>query len=98
VIGVVFATLPGMNARAQRLYEEALELSDEDRTKLGWELLASADVHAVRPPDEAWATEIERRIAEARAGRSRGIPVDDVIATLRAEVKTMGRHDKAVER
>ena len=65
--GRVFARMFHMNARAQRLYEEALELSDEERTKLGWALLASA-------PDDAWATEMERRITDARAGEAKASP------------------------
>ena len=92
------ARIWSMNARAKEIYAEALELSDEERTQLGWELLASAQVELMAPPDEAWATEIERRIANAKAGRSQGVAADEAIATLRAEMTTMGRRGQTVDR
>jgi putative addiction module component (TIGR02574 family) len=49
------------------LLHEALELPLDDRAKMAAELLESLD--AVEPEVEAaWAAEIERRVAAARAG------------------------------
>ena len=49
------------------LLSEALELPLDDRAKLAAELLESLD-EAEAGVEQAWALEIERRVAAARAG------------------------------
>ncbi|HXH38924.1 MAG TPA: addiction module protein [Thermoanaerobaculia bacterium] len=71
-----------MSRPIQALFEEASELPVQDRAELAGLLLESID----DPPDEgaedAWALEIERRMAEYRAGRVKTIPWSEVRARL----------------
>jgi len=55
-----------MTKDATRLLEDALRLRPEDRAQLAEELLASLD-KAEPEVESAWAAEIARRAAEARA-------------------------------
>ena len=55
-----------MTREASRLLEEALELSVDDRAKIAAELLASLDDEQ-EDVREAWAAEINRRLADADA-------------------------------
>jgi putative addiction module component (TIGR02574 family) len=72
-----------VNARAQKLLDEVLELPDEERDAFAAKLLERLDA----PPDtrtgEEWAVELERRAAEALAPSWRGRSWDEV----RAEVE-----------
>jgi putative addiction module component (TIGR02574 family) len=66
----------------EELYERAAELPPSDRAELAGLLLESIE----DPPDEgvedAWAAEIERRMADYRAGLVRTIPWSEVRAYL----------------
>jgi hypothetical protein len=55
-----------MTKDATRLLEDALRLRPEDRAQLAEELLASLD-ETEQDVELAWANEIARRAAEARA-------------------------------
>ena len=64
-----------MNRAIQELYERATELAPEDRAELAGLLLESLE-DGESPTEEvehAWAVEIERRMAEFRAGRVKTI-------------------------
>lgn len=39
----------------------------------------------------AWHAEIERRIAEFEAGKTKGIPAEEVIANIRALIASHGK-------
>jgi putative addiction module component (TIGR02574 family) len=71
-----------MTRAVEDLYEQASHLPAEDRAELAGKLLESIE----DPPDEgvedAWAAEIERRMAEYRAGRVKTIPWSEVRAHL----------------
>jgi putative addiction module component (TIGR02574 family) len=71
-----------MTREVEELYEQASQLPEEDRAELAGKLLESIE----EPPDEgveeAWAAEIERRIADYRAGRVKTIPWSEVRAHL----------------
>jgi len=56
-----------MARRTHELLAEALELPLEERAKMAAELLASLDA-VESDVEEAWAHEIEKRVAAARAG------------------------------
>lgn len=60
---------------------EALALSPEDRAALADHLLASLATE--QEVEEAWAVEIERRIAEIESGRMAMVPVEVVVARAR---------------
>ena len=64
---------------------QALRLNPEERAQLADRLIAS--LFQDKEVEEAWATEVERRIEEIEAGRSKLIPAADAIARARAAVK-----------
>ena len=63
------------------LEAQALLLSPQDRAVLADHLLASLSTE--QEVEEAWATEIERRIAEIESGRMPLVPVEQAIARAR---------------
>lgn len=70
-------------ARAVReLYAEASELNPSERAELAGLLLESIDEPIDDGVEEAWAIEIERRMAEYRAGRVKTTPWSEVRARL----------------
>ena len=74
-----------MSSRLKDLEAEALKLSPEERAQLADRLLASlSEDPAV---EEAWAAEVERRIAAIESGRSKHVPAAEAIARARAALK-----------
>ena len=71
-----------MSHAVHELYEKASQLSADDRAELAGLLLESIDEPADEGVEEAWAAEIERRMAEYRAGRVKTIPWSEVRARL----------------
>ncbi len=64
---------------------EAMKLTPEERARLADRLIASlSDDTAI---EEAWAMEVERRIAEIEAGRAPVIPAAEAIARARDALK-----------
>jgi putative addiction module component (TIGR02574 family) len=70
---------------ALRLKDEILRLAPDDRDALISDLLESLGYEYVHEDDAAWLKELERRSADASAGRASEEPFRDVIAELRAE-------------
>jgi putative addiction module component (TIGR02574 family) len=66
----------------QELYEKASELAPNDRAELAGLLLESIEEPADEGVEDAWAAEIERRMADFRAGRVKTIPWSEVRARL----------------
>ena len=65
------------------LKARALQLTAPDRDELVRTLIASIDGEPEGTPEEnarAWDEEIERRIADLEAGRTKSIPADEVFA------------------
>ena len=76
-----------MNARTKKLLEEVLELPASERALLAAELDASLDDQGTTEEiEQAWAAEIERRVADVVTGRSEGRDAHEVIAELRAQL------------
>ncbi|HYW09463.1 MAG TPA: addiction module protein [Longimicrobium sp.] len=75
-----------MSQPLDRLEAELLALSSNERAHLAHRLIASLDAE---PEDDApeiesaWAAEIERRLAEYRAGEVTPIPAAQVFAEAR---------------
>jgi putative addiction module component (TIGR02574 family) len=76
-----------MSDRAKQLKSALVELAEEDRAELAQYLLESLD-----PPGEeltedewhaAWTAELERRMADIKSGKEKGIPMEDVMKELR---------------
>jgi len=74
--------MSAMTRAVQELYEKASELSVRDRAELAGLLLESIEEPSDEGVEEAWAAEIERRMAEYRAGRVKTIPWSEVRARL----------------
>jgi putative addiction module component (TIGR02574 family) len=71
--------------RIEVLEAEAMKLSAEDRARLADRLISS--LSAAAAVEEAWAVEVERRIAEIEAGRAHVVPAADAIARARDALK-----------
>ena len=74
-----------MPSQLQSVETEALKLSPEERAELAQRLLDS--LFADSEVEEAWAVEVERRVAEIESGRSAVIPASESIARARAALK-----------
>jgi putative addiction module component (TIGR02574 family) len=64
------------------LYEKASELPETDRAELAGLLLQSIEEELEPGVEEAWAAEIERRMADFHAGKLKMIPWSEVRAQL----------------
>ena len=74
-----------MATRLEDVQAQALALSPEDRVQLADRLIASVfDDHDI---EEAWAAEVERRVADIESGRTKLIPASEVIDRARAAIK-----------
>ena len=74
-----------METELQKLEAEALKLTADERAALAQRLLASLEEGAEN--DEAWAVEVDRRIAEIESGAVPLIPIADALAQVRAALK-----------
>ena len=74
-----------MSSQLEIVEAEALKLSAEERARLADRLLASLSEDA--EVEEAWAIEVERRIAAIESGRVQLIPAAEAIAQARAALK-----------
>jgi putative addiction module component (TIGR02574 family) len=67
---------------ARKILEDAMALSVDERAALAHELLASLEAERDPSVDQAWAPEITRRAERFRAGESKGIPAEEVMARM----------------
>lgn len=74
-----------MQTQFEALEVEALKLTTTERAKLAEHLIASLDEDT--EIEDAWAAEVERRIAEIEAGTVQLIPAEEAIALARAALK-----------
>ena len=74
-----------METQLEILESEALKLTPGERAALAQRLLASLDEDA--EIEDAWAAEIERRIAEVESGAVQVIPIAEALARVRAAFK-----------
>ena len=74
-----------MSSQMELIEAEALKLSVEERARLADRLLAS--LSGDPEIDEAWAKEVEKRIAEIESGRAQLVPATEAIARARAALK-----------
>lgn len=80
-----------MSKALMTLKAQALQLDPTERGELIGALIDSLE----RQPDEspeaiavAWESEIAQRLADMKAGKTRFIPFDDALHTLRSNLKT----------
>ncbi len=74
-----------MSNQVDVLEAEAMKLTPEERARLADRLIASLSDDA--EIEEAWAAEVERRIAEIEAGRAPVVPAAEAIARARDALK-----------
>jgi putative addiction module component (TIGR02574 family) len=73
-----------MSGRAQKVLEEALDLSDRERAEVAFELVASLDRPADSGAEGAWSAEIGRRARRVHADPKGG----QSWQTVRAEIES----------
>lgn len=73
-------------ATLDSIYEDAQRLSAPDRERLLQRLIEDLDPPEEGLDDEAWAREIERRLADLDAGRARLIDGKKAMSDLREEL------------
>lgn len=76
------------------LKARALQLSPSDRDELIRTLIGSIEGEPEGTPEEiarAWEEEICRRIADFEAGRTKGIPAEEVFAKIHALIANHGK-------
>ncbi len=71
-----------MGSEARKILEDAMTLSPDERAALAHELLASLEADRDPSVDQAWAAEITGRAERFRAGESKGIPAEEVMARM----------------
>jgi putative addiction module component (TIGR02574 family) len=74
-----------METELEKLEAEALKLTSGERAALAQRLLASLEEDT--EIQEAWAVEVERRIAEVESGAVQLIPIEEALARVRAALK-----------
>ena len=72
-----------MSRTGNKLLEDALKLDLPERAELAAELLASLDGAPDEDAEQAWAAEIEQRLARARSGEDSGRPWSQVHQEVR---------------
>lgn len=77
--------VPAMSLTLEALEREVLQLPPADRARLLDRVVASLDADSVR--DAAWDAVAAKRDAEIGAGHTTEVPVEEVLARLRAELQ-----------
>lgn len=72
-----------MSANIEQLTHEALTLPETDRAHLAQILLQSLEP-AEEGVEQAWASEVGRRLERVRVGTAQGRPADEVFRDIRA--------------
>jgi putative addiction module component (TIGR02574 family) len=72
-----------MSTQSEQILRSALSLPESERAEIAAALIHSLDPHVDEAVDEAWAAEIERRIATIDRGEVALIPFQDVLAEMR---------------
>ena len=74
-----------MGIQLETLEAEALKLASSERAAFAQVLLASIDEDA--DIENAWAAEVERRVAEVESRAVRVVPISEALAKIRAELR-----------
>lgn len=69
----------------EQLLQEALRLPDGERATLATRLLESLDQEVGDDTPEAWASEIQKRLAELDSGAVKPVPWEEVRRKLMGE-------------
>ena len=74
-----------MDTTLEILEERAMTLTVSERAALAQRLLASLDED--QELDDAWAAELDRRIAAIESGEMKTIPIAEALAQVRATLE-----------
>jgi putative addiction module component (TIGR02574 family) len=89
-----------MSPNAQRVLDQARQLSPEERDWLAECLLIKDESVSVADVESAWDAEIKRRLDEIDSGAVKMIPGDEVLARMDARLKArrqqIARKNKAL--
>jgi putative addiction module component (TIGR02574 family) len=80
-----------MSRTFEEVRNEALALTAEERGHLGEELLDSVESDEGIEWDDDYAAEIQRRVAEVRAGTAKMVSADEAFAEARRAVDEVRR-------
>jgi len=72
-----------MSAIANKVFEEALSLSSDERVSLVEKLLTSLNLPIQAEIDQLWVEEAERRVSQIERGDVELVPGDEVFAKIR---------------
>ncbi len=75
-----------MQTNIETLTQETMALDIEDRAALAGKLILSLDEPKPSELDRMWLEESERRLEAYRAGRTQGIPADEVFRRAISEL------------
>jgi len=73
-----------MAAAVERLAQEALALSDQERAELARKLLVSLEGPPEEDANAAWNLEIAKRVDRIREGKPKGRSAEEVSRDIRA--------------
>lgn len=71
-----------MSRSTAQVFDDALALGESDRAKLAAKLVESLEGELDADHEDAWAAEIERRLAKHDAGTATALPMEDAVARL----------------
>lgn len=74
-----------MSTQLETIEAQALSLTLEERAQLADRLITS--LFEDQNIEDAWSSEVERRIKDIESGRSKLIPASEAIARARAAIK-----------
>jgi putative addiction module component (TIGR02574 family) len=80
-----------MSKKSEKLLEEALTLTPEERAEVAATLLESLDEQEDEAVEEAWVMEIEKRIREVESGHVKTVPWSEVRRRLRKAINAQAR-------
>lgn len=75
-----------MSTSIDVVFEQALSLSDSERTELVQRLIESLDADRTARVEATWAAEASRRLQAYDEGKIQSFPADEVFAALRKKV------------
>lgn len=67
-----------MSKTFTQVWQEAAELTEEERASLAGLLIDSLEGEADPGVEEAWAAEIQKRVAQVEAGTAKTVPWEEV--------------------
>jgi putative addiction module component (TIGR02574 family) len=76
-----------VSSSADSVLDAALKLPEKERARVAAELVASLDGEPEDGVEAAWASEVERRIAEVDRGDARLLPWEQVRDEVKGDLK-----------